>query len=58
MDGKGACGNQIASYVAIEGTAMLLDLAILGIPIVSVSRLHFGGMKKLSVIVALDAGAM
>jgi hypothetical protein len=58
MNAKGACGDQIASYVAIEGSSILLGLVILGVPIVIVSRINIGRLRNVAIIVTPDAGAV
>jgi hypothetical protein len=58
MNAKGACGNQVASYVVIEGSGMVLDVAILGLPIVVLTKVSLPISQKLGIFVALDAGVM
>jgi len=54
----GACGNQIASFVAIEVIGMILDVAVLASPIPLVSSMKISKVRKLRLALILDAGAM
>jgi hypothetical protein len=55
---EGLCGNQIASFVAIETSGMLLDVAILDSLVVGLSHFQTSLRKKLVIVLLLDAGAM
>jgi hypothetical protein len=54
----GLCGNQIASFTALEVSGMVLDLAILLAPLPYLIRSRAELAAKLAVIVLLDAGIL
>lgn len=53
----GACGNQTASFMAIEILGLALDVIILGQPIPMLLRLHIN-KKKLGLFLMFEAGAL
>jgi hypothetical protein len=58
-DVDGLCGNQMASFAAIEITGLVLDTVIIVSPIPAIMSLRgMGWMRQVESIVALDAGAM
>ena len=54
----GACGNQILSFIIVECVGIALDIALLGIPLFSIPKLHISMKKKAHIIIALDAGVV
>jgi hypothetical protein len=55
---KGLCGNQMASFAAIETSGILIDVAILLTPAILVLKLQTAFKKKIATILVFDAGAM
>jgi hypothetical protein len=55
---RGLCGNQTASYMALEVSGLVLDLAILFTPLPPLISSSIKTARKLSVIVVLDAAAL
>jgi hypothetical protein len=54
----GLCGNQIASFAAIEISGLVLDTIIMVSPIPIMVRLRMELKRKIKAIITLDAGAM
>lgn len=55
---KGLCGNQTASFIAVEVSGLVLDLAILVSPLPTVYSLMISRARKATIILLLDAGAL
>jgi hypothetical protein len=55
---QGLCGNQIASFVALEVLGMVLDLALLFVPSYVVAKLQLNRRKKAGIIVLFNTGAL
>ena len=53
----GVCGDQVASFAVLESVGLLLDVSILMIPIVPISRLQMSARQKVYVMLVLEAGA-
>jgi hypothetical protein len=54
----GLCGNQMASFTAIEVTGLALDLAILASPVPGLCSLHMNLAQRLKIILIIDSGAL
>lgn len=52
----GTCGNQVVSYLVLEVIGLLLDLAILVVPLAGVRRLEMPFRVKLRVAILLSFG--
>lgn len=46
---NGTCGDQVLSYLVLEILGLLLDFAILVVPLQGISRIHMSLRKKMSV---------
>jgi hypothetical protein len=57
-DVKGLCGNQIASFAAIEISGMVLDVVILALPVLALRPIQPSLPKKLWLLLLIDAGVM
>lgn len=58
-DIQGICGNQVASYVTIEVSALILDVALVAYSILIFARLQYMELrKKLVVILLLNTGVL
>ena len=52
----GICGDQVVSYLVLEVLGLLLDLAILVLPLPVLWRLQFGLKMKIKVTILLSMG--
>jgi hypothetical protein len=57
-DVEGLCGNQTASFIALEVSGMVLDLALLLTPSYIVAKLHTSRANKVRPIAIFNAGAL
>ncbi|KAI0848604.1 hypothetical protein F5Y00DRAFT_270087, partial [Daldinia vernicosa] len=55
---QGTCGNQTAAYVALEVSGLVIDIAILAIPIDSILNLDMEPRRKVSTLLIFSAGAV
>ena len=53
---NGTCGNQVVSYLVLEIIGLLLDLAILILPLPCIWRLAMPFRRKLSVSIVVSIG--
>jgi len=56
--GEGVCGDQMASFTAIEVSGLVLDLAILVFPILILRQPVMRITQKCMVICVIDSGAL
>lgn len=54
----GACGDQVASFLALESAGVVLDLGILLVPSVMIMRLQMRLDAKVQLIFVLNIGAV
>lgn len=54
----GSCGDQIASFMAIESAGMLLDLGIMLVPTVNIIKLRVRMETKVQFILMFNIGAV
>jgi hypothetical protein len=54
----GLCGNQIASFVALEVLGMVLDLTLMLVPSYFLANLHLNRRKKAGMIALFNTGAL
>lgn len=54
----GACGDQIASFMALESVGVVLDLGILLVPSVMIMGLQMRLETKIQLILVFNIGAM
>ncbi|KAK8135160.1 hypothetical protein PG984_007172 [Apiospora sp. TS-2023a] len=54
----GHCGNQIEAYVAFEGFGLILDLALVVVPIFWIRRLRLSHHKKLNISTLFAIGSL
>ncbi|OTB07850.1 hypothetical protein M426DRAFT_267084 [Hypoxylon sp. CI-4A] len=52
------CGNQTAAYESLEFCGLVIDMAILALPVWPVSKLHIPMRRRLGVLLILSAGAV
>ena len=53
---KGTCGDQVVSYVVLEVLGLLLDFAILVLPLPCIWKLRTGLRRKMSVAIVFSVG--
>lgn len=54
----GACGDQVASFMALESAGVVLDLGILLIPSLMIVQLHMRREAKVQLILVFNIGAV
>lgn len=54
----GACGDQVASFMALESAGLVLDLGILLVPSVGIMRLQMSLEVKVKLIFIFNIGAV
>lgn len=55
---QGTCGDQTIAYVALESAGLIIDLAILILPIVIILKLNMSMKNKLVIVVISSTGGM
>ncbi|KAI1770233.1 hypothetical protein F4818DRAFT_274425 [Hypoxylon cercidicola] len=55
---QGTCGNQTAAFISLEVIGLIIDIAILALPIWFIFSLHMQLKKKVSTIFIMSAGAL
>jgi hypothetical protein len=55
---QGLCGNQTASFVALEVLGMVLDLALMLIPSYLLAKLSTSRERRVKAIVLFNTGAL
>ncbi|KAI1655627.1 hypothetical protein F4813DRAFT_366676 [Daldinia decipiens] len=55
---QGTCGNQTTAYVALEVGGLVIDIAILVIPMISILGLRLNMRRKLGIILMFSAGSL
>lgn len=54
----GSCGDQVASFMALESAGLVLDLGILLVPTVMIVGLRMRLEKKVQLILVFNLGAV
>ena len=52
----GTCGNQVVSYLVLEVLGLLLDLAILVLPLPCIWQLRMSLRRKMSIAIVFSIG--
>ena len=55
---KGVCGNEIAPYLILEGFGLVIDLAIVTLPIFYIKRLHIRSRTKVYLSSIFGVGSL
>ena len=57
-DVEGSCGDQVVSYLVLELLGLLLDIAIIVVPLPGIWRLQTGWTIKVSITVIFSIGVL
>ena len=55
---QGNCGNEMLAYLFVEVIGLLIDMAIMALPIPAIMRMQMSTLRKLKWIGLLCLGAM
>lgn len=54
----GTCGDQVTSFLVIETAGLLLDIGILSLPPIIITRLRTATKMKVQLVLVLNIGAV
>lgn len=54
----GSCGDQVTSFIVFESMGLILDVAILALPLILIMRLKMEMKRKVGITLIFNAGAV